>query len=241
MAFNKNNLVYQEWINQKDLNDELKVLLNEADDTELQAAFESIELEFGTAGIRGMLGAGPGRFNIYTIKKVTIAYVQLLIKQYPNNLNRGVVVGHDNCHNSKVFAQEVANILTSFNIPAYLFANNEMKPTPVVSFAVKQLKAIGGIVITASHNPKEYNGYKIYDEFGCQLQDEQTSIIAKSMDEITDILNWTHTIQPNLLKIVDQVVIDKYIKMIKALEFYLNEKTRKNLKIIFSAVNGTGT
>lgn len=241
MTFNIKNEVYQQWINQNDLNSELKELLSKADDSELLAAFEGIELEFGTAGIRGMLGAGPGRFNTYTIKKVTIAYAELLKNQFPNELKRGVVVGHDNRHNSKAFAQEVADILTSFNIPAFLFKNNEMKPTPVVSYAVKHLKAIGGVVITASHNPKEYNGYKIYDQNGCQLQDEQTTIIAKTMSDIEDILNWKYKAKKELIKIVDFKVINDYVKMIKELEFYPNQESKKNLKIIFSAVNGTGT
>jgi len=157
--FNKNDQNYLTWINHPNLDPEIKTLLMEADDLELTNAF-NLELEFGTAGIRGILGAGPGRFNVYTIKKVTISYAKLLQKKYPNKLNRGVVIGHDNRHNSKEFALLAAQILSSFGIKAYLFKNNEMKPTPVVSFATRDLNAIGGIVITASHNPAQYNGYK---------------------------------------------------------------------------------
>ncbi|PPE04917.1 phosphoglucomutase/phosphomannomutase [Entomoplasma ellychniae] len=241
MFFNKENKIYQEWINAKNIDPEVKQELESADESELFATFEGIELEFGTAGIRGILGAGPGRFNIYTIKKVTIAYAKLLIKNYSNELLKGVVVGHDNRHNSKRFAQEVANILSSFNIKAYLFKNNDMQPTPVVSYAVKQLKAIGGVVITASHNPKEYNGYKIYDPLGCQLQDEQTAIISDSMNKIENILKWTYSTKKELIEVVNQKVIDDYIAMIKKLEFYDDVESKKNLTIVFSAVNGTGS
>ncbi|AVN64177.1 MULTISPECIES: phospho-sugar mutase [Mesoplasma] len=242
MVFDKNNKVYGEWINNQKLDDELKSLLVNATDDELHAAFEGIELEFGTAGIRGILGAGPGRFNVYTVKKVTIAFAELLKQNYPNRLNDGIVVGHDNRHNSKQFAKVVAEVLSSFGIKAYLFKENEMMPTPVVSYATKFLNCIGGIVITASHNPSEYNGYKIYDPYGCQLQDEQTAIIAKRMDEITDILNWEYKINDSLIETVNENVIKAYVDMIKNLEFYKKEQeAKKDLKIIFSAVNGTGT
>ncbi|QVK08374.1 phospho-sugar mutase [Mycoplasma mycoides] len=239
MSFNKLDQTYLDWINHPNLDQELKELLNKADDNELNAAF-NLELKFGTAGIRGILGAGPGRFNVYTIKKVTIAYAKLLQTKYSNDLNKGVVIGHDNRHNSKKFAKLVADILTSFNIKAYLFKNNDLQPTPVVSFATKALNCIGGIVITASHNPAEYNGYKIYDPYGCQLMPHDTDVIASYMNEITNILDWTFISNNDLLEIVDQTVIDKYFEMIKNLEFYKNQD-KSNLKIIYSAVNGTGS
>ncbi|AGJ91013.1 phospho-sugar mutase [Mycoplasma putrefaciens] len=241
MNFDKTNKTYLDWINNPNLDQELKELLLNASDQELSAAF-NLELEFGTAGIRGILGAGPGRFNVYTIKKVTIAYAKLLLKKYHNRLQDGVVVGHDNRHNSSKFAKLVAEILTSFGIKAYLFKDNAMKPTPVVSFATKTLNCIGGIVITASHNPSQYNGYKIYDPAGCQLMPEDTDVIASEMDKIQDILNWTFTAKKELLETVSQKVIDKYFEMIKNLEFYKNQqKSKSQIKIIFSAVNGTGT
>ncbi|QBQ07529.1 phosphoglucomutase/phosphomannomutase [Spiroplasma gladiatoris] len=239
MNFDKTNNTYLKWINNNNLDEEIKNLLSIASDEELNAAF-NLKLEFGTAGIRGILGAGPGRFNIYTIKQVTISYAKLLISKYPNELNRGVVIGHDNRHNSAKFANIAAEILTSFGIKAYLFEENKMKPTPVVSFATKDLNAIGGIIITASHNPAAYNGYKIYDENGCQLIDSETEIIAKYMDAIEDVLDWTYKVDLSLLKTVDQKVINNYNKMIENLQFYKNEN-RDNFKIIFSAVNGTGT
>ncbi|AUM62510.1 phospho-sugar mutase [Spiroplasma monobiae] len=239
MNFNRNNEVYQEWINSNHLDETLKEELLNASDEELNAAF-NIQLEFGTAGIRGILGAGPGRFNLYTIKKVTMSYAKLLISKYGDELNRGVVIGHDNRKYSKEFSQLAAEILTSFGIKAYLFEDNIMKPTPVVSYATKDLNAIGGIVITASHNPAIYNGYKIYDEFGCQLIDEDTKVIAEYMEEIQDILSWNYKTDESILEVVPQKVLDNYKEMISNLQFYKN-KSRDGFKMIYSAVNGTGT
>ncbi len=239
MNFNKNNEVYQEWLKSNHLDENLREELLKASDEELNAAF-NMQLEFGTAGIRGILGAGPGRFNLYTIKKVTMSYAKLLLSKYGDVLNRGVVIGHDNRKFSKEFSQLAAEILTSFGIKAYLFKDNIMKPTPVVSFATKQLNAIGGIVITASHNPAVYNGYKIYDEFGCQLIDEDTQIIAEYMEEISDILNWNYKFDETLLEVVPQNVLKKYKEMIENLQFYKGQ-TRDKFKMIYSAVNGTGT
>ncbi|WP_339021486.1 phospho-sugar mutase [Spiroplasma endosymbiont of Atherix ibis] len=239
MSFNKSNEIYQEWINSKHLNESLKEELLNATDEELNAAF-NVQLEFGTAGIRGILGAGPGRFNLYTIKKVTMSYAKLLISKYGEELSRGVVIGHDNRKFSKEFSQLAAEILTSFGIKAYLFKNNTMKPTPVVSYATKDLNAIGGIVITASHNPAIYNGYKIYDEFGCQLIDEDTKIIAEYMEEFQDILSWNYKSDEALIEVVPQKVLNNYKEMIANLQFYKN-KSREGFKMIYSAVNGTGT
>lgn len=239
MNFDKNDKAYSEWVEAKNLDSELKGMLEQASDEELNAAF-GLKLEFGTAGIRGILGPGPGRFNVYTIKKVTISYAKLLISKYSNDLERGVVIGHDNRHNSAKFAQLAAEVLTSFGIKAHLFKGNKMKPTPVVSFATKDLKAIGGIVITASHNPAIYNGYKIYDEFGCQLTDADTGIIAEHMEQTEDILNWEYKIDESLIVTVGKKTLDNYKTMITNLQFYKDED-RSGFKMIYSAVNGTGT
>ncbi|WP_338984095.1 phospho-sugar mutase [Spiroplasma endosymbiont of Othius punctulatus] len=239
--FDKKNTKYLEWIENENLIPELREHLLNANDDELNAAF-SISLEFGTAGIRGVLGAGPGRFNIYTIKQVTRAYVELLKQKHPKDLaTRGIVVGHDNRYKSIEFANAVAEILTSLGVKAYLFKNNDMKPTPVVSYAVKDLNTIGGIVVTASHNPAIYNGYKIYDEFGCQLIDSDTVVISKEMEiDSENMIDWNYVPNKKLLLEVSNSTIENYNTMIKKLQFH--EKADKNkFEIIYSAVNGTGT
>ncbi|QHX35836.1 phosphoglucomutase/phosphomannomutase [Spiroplasma sp. TIUS-1] len=239
--FDRKNKKYLEWIENENLNSELREKLLSATDEELSAAF-TIDLEFGTAGIRGVLGAGPGRFNIYTIIQVTRAYVQLLKKKHPKDLSsRGVVVGHDNRYQSIEFSKAVAEILTSLGVKSYLFKNNNMKPTPVVSYAVKDLHTIGGIVVTASHNPANYNGYKIYDEFGCQLIDSDTVVISNEMEnDSQNPIDWKYEADKSLLMEVPSSTIQNYKSMIKKLQFH--EKANKdNFEIIYSAVNGTGT
>lgn len=240
MSFDKKNEVYQEWIKNPELDQELSELLSEADDEELENAF-NLELEFGTAGIRGVMGAGPGRFNVYTIKKVTLGYAKLLKEKYPEQLEQGVVVGHDSRHNSAKFAQLTAEVLASEGIKAFLFKKNEMQPTPVVSFVTRKLKALGGIVITASHNPAQYNGYKIYDQTGCQLMPGDTDFITKAISEIPDILNWSYQDNDKLLAQVPGKIIRAYEHMINQLQFYPHQISKANLKIVYSAVNGTGS
>lgn len=239
MGFDKKKLLYQEWKNNPELDEEMREILSSATPTELSNAF-NLELEFGTAGIRGIMGAGPGRFNVYTIKKVTRGYAQLLKEKYPNQLSQGVVVGHDSRHNSTKFAQLTAEVLTSEGIKVYLFKKNQMQPTPVVSFATRKLKALGGIVITASHNPAEYNGYKIYDSTGCQLMPQDTDIISQEISKIDDILIWNFQPQKKLISKVPHKVIRAYKKMINNLQFYPRSLSKVNPKIIYSSVNGTG-
>lgn len=239
MSFDKKNLLYQEWNNNPGLDKEMREILSSATPTELNNAF-GLELEFGTAGIRGIMGAGPGRFNVYTIKKVTRGYAQLLKAKYSDQLSQGVVVGHDSRHNSAKFAQLTAEVLTSEGIKVYLFRKNQMQPTPVVSFATRKLKALGGIVITASHNPAEYNGYKIYDSTGCQLMPQDTDIINQEISKIDDILTWNFQPSKKLISKVPHKVIRAYKKMINNLQFYPRSLSKANLRIVYSGVNGTG-
>lgn len=239
MSFNRENSEFKRWNENSLMDSELKEILTAASDEELEAAF-GLELEFGTAGIRGVLGAGPGRFNVYTIKSVTQSYAKLLMKKYPNELSRGVVIGHDNRHNSAKFSKLAAEVLTSFGIKAYLFEDNKLKPTPVVSYATKDLNCIGGIVVTASHNPAIYNGYKIYDEFGCQLIDGDTKVIAEEMAKIEDVLTLEHVANNDIIETVPATTLENYKEMISNLQFYKNEN-RDGFKMIYSAVNGTGT
>lgn len=241
MKFNRDQENYQQWLHHPQLDSDIKAELLTASDQDLQLAFGDLELEFGTAGIRGIMGPGPGLFNRYTIKKVTIALATYLRDHYPHQLYRGVVIGHDNRHHSKEFAQLVAEILTSFQIPAYLFKNNQMMPTPIVSFATKKLAAVAGIVITASHNPAIYNGYKIYDPSGTQLADEVTVEIAKRMHELPNILAWTFSPQKSLIKTIPNSIFNSYSQMIKKLQFYPRAtKSKHNLKVVYSGCNGTG-
>ena len=151
---------YQNWLNQPDLDVELRRELEAiSDEKEIEDRFYT-DLEFGTGGMRGKMGAGNNRMNIYTVAKVTYGLGKYLLRQDIQNWEKGVVIAYDSRHNSRKFAETAAGVLGKMGVTAYLF--EELRPTPELSFAVRELKAAGGIVITASHNPKEYNGYKVY-------------------------------------------------------------------------------
>ncbi len=162
MDYNTN---YERWFNCETLDPSLKAELIAMNEKEKEDAFYT-DLEFGTAGMRGILGAGTNRMNIYTIRKANVGFAKYILG-LENGKERGVAIGYDNRHMSYRFAVESAKVLATFGIKSYIFES--LRPTPELSYAVRFLKCAGGIMITASHNPKEYNGYKVYDDTGCQL------------------------------------------------------------------------
>ena len=157
---------YQQWLEQEGLESYLKEQLENMNETEKEDAFYR-NLEFGTGGMRGVVGPGTNRMNVYTIRKANEGFAQYLLKNVENAKERGIVIAYDCRHFSPEFAMESAKVMATHGIKAYVFES--LRPTPELSFAVRYLNAAGGIVVTASHNPPEYNGYKIYDETGCQL------------------------------------------------------------------------
>ncbi|WP_340372926.1 phospho-sugar mutase [Peribacillus sp. FSL E2-0218] len=163
--------LYTKWAEYQNLNGELRVLLEEMqrDEAKLEDAFYK-NLEFGTGGMRGEIGAGTNRMNLYTVRKATAGLAQFITSFGDDAKGRGAVIAYDSRHKSPEFALEAAKTLGTFGVKAYLF--DELRPTPELSFAVRELNAFAGIVITASHNPPEYNGYKVYGQDGAQLTPE---------------------------------------------------------------------
>ncbi|WP_375088113.1 phospho-sugar mutase [Peribacillus sp. RS7] len=163
--------LYTTWAEYHNLNGELRVLLEEMqrDEAKLEDAFYK-NLEFGTGGMRGEIGVGTNRMNLYTVRKATVGLAQFISSFGEEAKGRGAVIAYDSRHKSPEFALEAAKTLATFGIKAYLF--DELRPTPELSFAVRELNAFAGIVITASHNPPEYNGYKVYGPDGAQLPPE---------------------------------------------------------------------
>ncbi|MGE7780927.1 phospho-sugar mutase [Peribacillus sp. NPDC097264] len=159
---------YTAWAGYQNLNGELRVLLEEMqrDEAKLEDAFYK-NLDFGTGGMRGEIGAGTNRMNLYTVRKATVGLAQYISSFGEEAKSRGTVIAYDSRHKSPEFALEAAKTLATFGVKAYLF--DELRPTPELSFAVRELNAFAGIVITASHNPPEYNGYKVYGPDGAQL------------------------------------------------------------------------
>ena len=212
------------------------------DEKEVEYRFGK-NLEFGTAGMRGIIGMGTNMLNVYTVRQATqglSSYIKTLGKSAQR---RGVVISYDTRRMSKEFAYNAAVVLASNGIKAYLFDTEH--PVPMLSFAVRELKTIAGIMITASHNPKEYNGYKVYGSDGAQMSPEATKVVVEYIDKLlsplsSDIL--FDTTYEKDIELVGKKLDKKYYKSIKKLCLSPKEikKTGKSLKIVYTPVHGSG-
>lgn len=228
---------YEKWLNFKDLDESLKTGLKEMSDVEKEDAFYT-NLEFGTAGMRGVLGAGTNRLNIYTIRKANVGFAKYILN-LENGKDRGVAIGYDNRHMSYRFALESAKVLATFGIHSYVFES--LRPTPELSFAVRYLKCAGGIMITASHNPKEYNGYKVYDDTGCQLIPEWADQVVQYVNEVKDELQievCTDDQAYPFIHWIGEEVDEAYYQEVMHIEINPG-MDKSNFKIVFSPQHGT--
>lgn len=226
---------YSKWLNHKNLAPQYKPVLEAMNAEEKNDAFYTT-IEFGTAGMRGLLGPGTNRINIHTIRKATQGYANYINEN--NGGEAGIAIGYDNRHMSKEFAFDCADLLAKNNIKSYVFES--LRPTPELSFAVRHLKCFGGIMITASHNPKEYNGYKLYDDKGCQLIPCLASQVIERVNVIEDELaidaNCTEE-QKKLIIVIGKDVDEEYYKNVLSIQ--LNPEVKKDIKIVFSPEHGT--
>jgi len=230
---------FDKWNSYKKLDEELKNELVTMDEATKKDAFYKT-LEFGTGGMRGVIGAGLNRMNKYTIRKANYGFGKYLSKSYKGELERGVVIAFDNRRKSVEFAKESASVLASFGIKTYLFES--LRPTPELSYAVRYLGAIGGIVVTASHNPPKYNGYKIYDEDGCQLVPRYADQVIEYVNSVEDVFNvkfvdYEEALKDGLVEIIGEQIDKKYLDMVDTVQ--LNQDVDKNLKIVFTPLHGT--
>lgn len=228
---------YEKWLNKEGLDESLKASLKEMDEKDKEDAFY-MDLEFGTAGMRGILGAGTNRMNIYTIRKANVGFAKYVLT-LENGKERGVAIGYDNRHMSYKFAIESAKVLATYGIKSYVFES--LRPTPELSFAVRYLKCAGGIMITASHNPKEYNGYKVYDDTGCQLIPEWGDQVVRFVNEVEDELS-VNVISDEeaypYITYIGQEVDEAYYKEVMNIEINPG-MDKKDFKIVFSPQHGT--
>lgn len=196
------------------------------------------DLEFGTGGLRGVMGAGTNRMNRYTVGKATAGLANYLLAHYTTeeSKNRGVAIAYDTRNNSADFARVAADVLTAKGIKVHLF--NRPVPTPELSFAVKYLNCIAGIVITASHNPKEYNGYKVYDEYGCQLVPNQANEVISYVNAITDYTTIDFSGCDILLHMID--LTEEFISAVRKQALLSDSVAKKALKIVYTPLHGTG-
>ncbi|MCL1990066.1 MAG: phospho-sugar mutase [Defluviitaleaceae bacterium] len=233
-------LAYQKWLENEHLETALSRQLEEMTEAEKEDAFYK-SLEFGTAGMRGLMGPGTNRMNIYTIRKANVGFAQYLLNHVEQAKSRGVAIAYDSRHFSLEFALESAKVLATQGIKTYLFEG--VRPTPELSFAVRHLGCAGGIVITASHNPPEYNGYKIYDESGCQtLPGEGDKVIAgvHAVDDVFAIEVKSESVlrADGLIVTIGSEIDDAYLACVKGLEIN-PDLDKSGLKIVFSPLHGT--
>lgn len=226
---------YEYWLTFDDnTKNELELI---TDKKEIEDRFYK-DLEFGTGGLRGIMGAGANRMNKYTVGKATKGLCEYLKNEFAGE--KSVVIAYDSRNNSKAFAECAAEVLCYNGIKTFLF--EEIMPTPVLSFSVRYLNCNAGIVITASHNPKEYNGYKVYDKYGCQLVPQYADKVISYINNVKDIksvkhMNLNMALSNGYLTYIGDEVLNSYISEVEKMAVY---KDASDLKIVYTPLHGTG-
>ena len=233
---------YQSWLDSAVLSQEEKAELTaiQNDEKEIESRFFE-QLSFGTAGLRGTMGMGLYRMNVYTVRHATQAFAQVILAEGPEAVQRGVAVCYDCRNNSEVFAQEAAKVMSCNGIPVRLF--DALRPTPELSFAIREYGCIAGINITASHNPKEYNGYKVYWEDGAQLPPKHADEVAKIMQEL-DVLTGAKLdcASPASITMMGEETDEKFLAnaMAQVNDKEAVEKVADTFKMVYTPFHGTG-
>ncbi len=230
--------IINRWKTHPNLDSKLKKELDAMNEEELNDAFYTT-IEFGTAGMRGLLGPGTNRINIHTIRKANVGFAEYICAAGDEAKKRGIAIGYDNRHMSKEFADDSAKLLATYGIRSYVFES--LRPTPELSFAVRHFNCFGGIMITASHNPKEYNGYKLYDDKGCQLIPSLAQQVIDRVNAVEDELAITanpSAEQAKLISVIGKDVDEEYYRNVMSIQ--LNSNVNKDLiKVIFTPEHGT--
>lgn len=230
--------IYEKWLHHPNLDPSYKDVLVNMSEQEINDAFYTT-IAFGTAGMRGLLGPGTNRINLHTIRKANVGFAQYICAQGENAKQKGIAIAYDNRHMSKEFALDSARLLASYGIRSYVFES--LRPTPELSFAVRYFKCFGGIMMTASHNPKEYNGYKLYDEQGCQLVPSLAKQVIDRVNAVEDELAITVDLtseQEKLITMIGKDVDEAYYEKVLSIQLQ-PELDKKDLHIVFSPEHGT--
>lgn len=230
--------LYEKWLQHPNLDPSYKEVLKQMDEKEMNDAFYTT-IEFGTAGMRGLLGPGTNRINLHTIAKANVGFAQYICAHGEEAKKQGIAIGYDNRHMSYEFAMDSARLLATYGITSYVFES--LRPTPELSFALRHFACFGGIMVTASHNPKEYNGYKLYDDKGCQLVPELAQQVIDRVNAVEDelaISTATTQEQEQLIHIIGKEVDELYYENVLSIQ--LNPTIHKDdVKIIFTPEHGT--
>jgi phosphoglucomutase len=232
---------YNYWIENEYFDEETKKELKSVtDEKEIEDRFYA-DLTFGTAGLRGKIGAGTNRMNKYTVSLATQGLAQVIVNRGKEAMDRGVAIAFDVRHFSDKFAEIAAQVLAANGVKVFLFEG--IRPTPELSYTIRRLNTISGIVVTASHNPRDYNGYKVYWEDGSQILDDVAEEILSEINKIQDfseikLMDLNEAIERKYINYVGKEIDDEYIGKVKNLA--LNEDINKGIKIVYTPLNGTG-
>ena len=219
--------------------EELKAI-EEMSEKELEDAF-GMDIAFGTAGLRGIVGMGTNRMNEYIVRKTTVGFMNFMVNEYENAKEKGCVIAYDCRRGSIEFSKAAAQVLATNGMKVYLFT--ALRPTPELSFAVRHLKCAGGIMITASHNPPQYNGYKVYDGEGCQLIPHLADAVTKEVNNVTDMFNievrpYEELVKEGKILEINSLVDVPYLEAVKTIP--VNKVKKDNIKIDYTPLHGTG-
>lgn len=232
---------YNHWLESEYFDEETKSELRSiTDEKEIEDRFYT-DLKFGTAGLRGKIGAGSNRMNSYTVSMATYGLANTIVKKGKEAMDRGVAIAYDVRQYSDEFAEIAARVLAAKGIKTYLF--DGIRSTPVLSYTVRELNTISGIVVTASHNPREYNGYKVYWEEGSQILDGIASEIMDEIDKVKDfedigIMDLDEAMDKGLIEYIGKEIDHKYNETI--LKMAINDDIDKNIRAVYTPLNGTG-
>lgn len=230
----------QTWLSEnydEETRKEVKHLLENDQEGLIDAFYK--DLEFGTGGLRGIMGAGTNRMNIYTVGSATQGLSNYLLKKFEDKKQIKVAIAHDSRNNSRLFAEKTAQVFTANGIKVYLF--EKLRPTPELSFAIRELNCQAGVVITASHNPKEYNGYKVYWEDGGQIITPHDKNIIHEVQKIKNITEVNFNGDKSLIEDLGEEMDNAYLERIKSLSLNPSViKKHKDLKIVYTPLHGTG-
>ena len=233
---------YNSWLNNEYFDEDIRKELESIrdDEKEIEDRFHK-DLTFGTAGLRGKIGAGTNRMNRYTVSLATQGLADTIISRGKEAMDKGVAIAYDVRHLSKEFSEIAARVLAANGIKVYLF--KDIRPTPLLSYTIRRLNTISGIVVTASHNPKDYNGYKVYWEEGSQILDDIAEEILNNINNIDDfsqikLIDMEEGLNKGLIHYIGKEIDDEYVERVKKLA--INENIDKDIKIIYTPLNGTG-
>lgn len=233
---------YNHWLKNEYFDEETRKELESIKDNkeEIEDRFHT-DLTFGTAGLRGKIGAGTNRMNKYTVSLATQGLADTIVNKGKEAMARGVAIAYDVRHFSKDFSEMAARVLAANGIKVYLF--DDIRPTPLLSYTIRKLNTISGIVVTASHNPKDYNGYKVYWEEGSQILDDVAEEILTNINNIDDFSNiklieLEEGIDKGLIQYIGKEIDDEYVEKVK--ELSVNEDIDKEINIVYTPLNGTG-